>query len=273
MRTTAIRQVCHKQFAAWLITLAVALLLSACGKQAAAPITLGNRTSTSLRAVDSATAGSISGTVHLDGPVPSGPAINMQSEAACAKAGTNGSSGQPVAVSNEGALANVVVYLTDGNGLARYRFDPPQTPVVLDQKGCMYEPRVVALMTHQVLEIRNSDATIHNVHAMPKANSEWNKAQPAGGAVLRTSFPKAELAIPFMCNVHPWMRAFVFVFDHPYFAVTSADGKFIFRNVPPGTYRVSAWQEKLGTQTQAVTVRSQSQADVSFRFSSSTPSK
>ncbi len=81
-------------------------------------------------------------------------------------------------------------------------------------------------MTNQPLQIRNSDATIHNVHAMPKANTEWNKAQRSGAAVIETSFPRPELAIPFMCNVHPWMRAFVFVFDHPYFAVTAADGKF-----------------------------------------------
>lgn len=199
----------------------------------------------------------------------------MQSEPGCAKAGTNGLAGQPVVAGREGALANVVVYLNDGqgDGLAPYRFETLKAPVMLDQKGCMYEPRVVALMTNQPLEIRNSDATIHNVHAMPETNSEWNKAQPAGGAVLRTSFPKPELAIPFMCNVHPWMRAFVFVFDHPYFAVTAADGKFELKNVPPGIYKLTAWQEKLGTQTQTVTVQTQKQADVSFRFNSNAASK
>ena len=199
----------------------------------------------------------------------------MQSEAACAKAQPSGLASQPLAVGGDGGLASVVVYLSDypGDGLTRYRFDPPQAPVVLDQKGCMYEPRVVALMTNQPLEIRNGDATIHNVHAMPKANSEWNKAQPAGGVVLRTSFPKPELAIPFMCNVHPWMRAFVFVFDHPYFDVTAADGKFILKNVPPGRYTIAAWQEIIGTQTQTVTVKPQKQVDVSFRFNSGAPSK
>lgn len=269
MRTTAIRPLYRSQFAAGLIALAIPLLVFGCAKKAAEPAAAGSQPSTTLSAVDSASAGSVSGEIHLDGPVPVSPAINMQSEAACAKAQPNAIASQPLAVGREGGLANVVVYLSDypGDGLGYYRFDPPQTPVVLDQKGCMYSPRVVALMTNQPLEIRNSDATIHNVHAMPKTNSEWNKAQPAGGAVLRTSFPKPELAIPFMCNVHPWMRAFVFVFDHPYFAVTTADGKFMLKNVPPGTYRVAAWQEKLGTQTQTITVQPQKQADVSFRFS------
>jgi hypothetical protein len=126
---------------------------------------------------------------------------------------------------------------------------------------------VVALMVNQTLEIHNSDATIHNVHAMPHVNGEWNKAQPAGGKVLRTSFSKPELAIPFMCNVHPWMRAFVFVFDNPYYAVTAGSGEFNLQNLRPGTYTIEAWQEKLGTQTQQVTVGPHESKHISFRFS------
>ena len=162
-------------------------------------------------------------------------------------------------------VANVVVYIKDG--LGPHHFNPPQTAVSLDQNGCVYKPRIVALMVNQPLEIHNSDATIHNVHAMPHVNSEWNKAQPAGGKILHTSFPKPELAIPFMCNVHPWMRAFVFVFDHPYYAVTPATGAFNLLNLPPGTYTVEAWQEKLGTQSQRVTIGPHESKSISFRFS------
>jgi hypothetical protein len=105
---------------------------------------------------------------------------------------------------------------------------------------------VVALMTNQPLEIHNDDATIHNVHATPKLNEEWNKAQRAGSPALTVSFPRPELAIPFMCNVHPWMRAFVFVFADPYHAVTTTAGKFELKNLPPGTYTIEAWHEKYG---------------------------
>jgi plastocyanin len=216
--------------------------------------------------IDPATAGSISGTVYLEGPPPVFPAINMQSEPGCVKANAPDASAPYVLVGTNGALANVVVYVDDG--LNHYRFRPPRTPVVLDQKGCMYAPRIVALMTNQTLEIHNSDATIHNVHAMPKINREWNKAERSGGVALQTSFPRPELAIPFMCNVHPWMRAFVFVFDHPYFSVTSSDGRFALKNLPPGSYTVEAWQEKLGTQSQVVAIGPRESREVSFRFRS-----
>jgi hypothetical protein len=132
----------------------------------------------------------------------------------------------------------------------------------------MYEPRVVALMVNQLLEVRNDDATIHNVHAMPKLNGGWNKAQRAGSPALSVSFPRPELAIPFMCNVHPWMRAFVFVFANPYFAVTTTAGKFDFTNVPPGTYAIEAWHEKYGARSQSVILGPRESKAISFRFSS-----
>ena len=208
----------------------------------------------------------MSGTVYLDGSPPNLPPINMQSESACAEAHASGAPAQAIVVGSNGALANVVVYIK--SGLGRYRFVPLTKPAVLDQRDCTYQPRVIALMTNQPLQIRNSDPTIHNIHAMPKANTEWNKAQRSGAAVIETSFPRPELAIPFMCNVHPWMRAFVFVFDYPYFAITSADGKFAINNLPPGTYTVEAWQEKLGTQTKQLTIRSRESKETSFRFRS-----
>ena len=202
--------------------------------------------------VDPMTTGSVEGTVFLDGPLAVVRPIDMDSEAACAKANRPGTYQGSVVTGDNASLANVAVYVK--GGLSHYRFATPTDHVVLDQKGCMYTPRIVALMTHQDLEIRNDDATIHNVHAMPKINVEWNKAQRAGGAALETSFSQPELPIPFMCNVHPWMRAFIFVFDNPYYSVTSGQGKFELKNLPPGTYTVEAWQEKFGTQAQTVTV-------------------
>lgn len=229
------------------------------------PASAGATTTPAAR-VDPATTGSISGTVFLDGRPPVSGPIDMRVEPACAKARLSDGASDPVIVNDRGALANVVVYVKEG--LARYRFDPPVAAVVLDQKGCRYEPRVVALMTDQPLEIRNSDATIHNVHAMPKTNDGWNRAQRAGAAAVRTSFSRPELAIPFMCNVHPWMRAFVFVFDHPYFAVTTREGKFELKDLPSGVYTIEAWHEEFGKRSLQTTLGQRETKEVSFRFSS-----
>jgi hypothetical protein len=221
---------------------------------------------TSAATVDTGTAGRITGTVVLDGPAPTPNRVDMSSEPACAKANPSDTGSREVLTGENGALANVVVFVKAG--LGSYRFDPSAEPAMLDQKGCMYEPRVVALMTNQPLEIRNDDATIHNVHATPKVNSEWNKAQRADSAPLRVAFPSPELGIPFMCNVHPWMRAFVFVFANPYYAVTTTAGTFELKNVPPGTYTIEAWHEKFAAQEQSVTLGSRASQVVSFRFKS-----
>lgn len=216
--------------------------------------------------IDAATAASITGTVTLDGaPAAVGP-INMDSEPDCVQQGS-APVVPPTAITGEnGGLANVVVYVKDG--LGSYRFDPPNDPVVLDQKGCMYEPHVFALMTNQKLLVRNLDATVHNVHSMPRLNPESNQAQRAKGLSLEMRFPHAEIAIPFMCNVHPWMRGFAFVFDHPYFAVTSKSGAFELHHLPPGTYTIEAWQETFGTERQTVKLEAKESKTISFRFES-----
>lgn len=220
-----------------------------------------------MTVVDPATAGSITGAVVYDGPPAEPTVIDMKSEPACAQSNASPASAQPLIVDSKGNVANAVVYVKDG--LGPHHFNPPQAVVALDQRGCVYQPRVVALMADQTLEIHNSDATIHNVHATPRTNGEWNKAQPSGARILQTSFPKPELAIPFMCNVHPWMRAFVFVFDHPFYAITPASGTFHLSNLPPGAYTIEAWQEKLGTQRQQVTLGPHESKRILFRFTSS----
>jgi hypothetical protein len=174
---------------------------------------------------------------------------------------------QTVVAGKNGALANAVVYVK--SGLGNYHFDPPAHPVVLDQKECMYEPHVVALMVNQPLEIRNDDLTIHNVHLVPKTNAQWNRSQTPGSPPLVTSFAKPELAISVECNVHPWMRSYMFVFNHPYYAVTSTPGTFDLKNLPPGTYTIEVWQEKYGTQDQTVTVGAKESKTISFAFKAS----
>jgi len=216
--------------------------------------------------VDSATAGEITGTVKLDGPVPNFKPIDMSAEAFCVQANPKPVVPPIVVTGEHGALANAVVYIK--SGLGSYHFDTPQTPVVLDQKGCMYTPRVLAVMVNQPLEVNNEDQTIHNVHPMPRTNKAWNKSEPVGDPPIQFTFTKPELAIPIACNIHPWMRAWLFVFADPYFAVTPKTGEFSLKNVPPGTYTIEAWQERFGVQDQTVTIGPKESKSIDFVFRS-----
>jgi len=158
----------------------------------------------------------------------------------------------------------VVVYVKDV--LGNYTFDTPKTSVILDQKGCMYEPHVLALMAGQTIEVRNDDQTTHNIHPTPKDNREWNKSQPAGASAIEDSFARQEVSIPVKCNVHPWMKGYIAVFKHPFFAVTTKTGAFDIKGLPPGTYTIEAWHEKYGVVDQQVTVGAKESKTVSFTF-------
>jgi len=216
------------------------------------------------KTVDAATAGSISGTVTLDGKAPVLKPINMSAEPYCQKAHSSPVVPPEVVVGEKDHLANVVVYVKDA--LGDYVFTTPADPVLLNQQGCMYDPHIIALMAGQTLEVKNSDQTTHNIHPMPKDNRDWNKSQAPGSAPIDDSFARAELAIPVKCNVHPWMKSYIFVFKHPYFAVTTKDGKFDLKGLPPGTYTIEAWQEKYGPVDQTVTIGPKESKDVNFTF-------
>lgn len=182
----------------------------------------------------------------------------------CAKMHSSPATIEDVVPGDNGTLQNVVVYLK-GN-FRQYSFDPAKSVVMLDQKGCTYGPHVLALMTGQQLQISNSDQASHNVNAAPKLNSRWNESQPAGAAPVIESFARAEVGIPVKCNVHPWMKAYISVFSHPYFQVTGADGSFKIGNIPPGTYTVIAWHELYGAKKQTITIEEKQQQTISFTF-------
>ena len=217
--------------------------------------------------VDPSTAGSINGIVTVEGALPVSKPIDMNASPACVQANPSPVVPPTVVTGENGALANVVVYVKDG--LGRYRFDTPPETAVLEQKNCMYEPHVVALMTDQPFEIRNNDPTMHNVHPMPKHNRQWSTSQPAGSAALKSTFARPEFGMAVLCNVHPWMRALVFVFDQPYFAVTPETGKFELKNLPPGTYTIEAWHEAHRAQDQTVTIGPKESKAISFTFKAS----
>ena len=214
--------------------------------------------------VDTATAGSISGMVKLDGTPPKMKVINMAAEASCAKQHSTPATSQEVVVGKDGALENVVVYLKGDFG--QYKFDVPQTPVTITQKGCMYEPHVLALQVDQPFQAVNDDPVTHNIHPLPMDNREWNESQPPGAAPIEQKFAHEEVGFPVKCNIHPWMKAYVSVFSNPYFQVTGKDGSFDLKDVPPGTYTLVAWQELYGTQEQSVTIGPKESKTVAITF-------
>jgi len=237
------------------------LVFAGCGKQ--------QSSESSAPTVDFSTAGSIVGTVTLDGPPPAFRPIDMSASPACVKANPSPVTPPLVVTGEHGALANVVIFVK--NGLGNYHFDTPPEPAILAQENCMYEPHVLALMTNQPFAVQNNDPTMHNVHPMPKHNRQWSNSQPVGSAPLKSTFAQPEFAMPVLCNVHPWMRAFVFVFDNPYFAVTSIAGTFELKNLPPGTYTIEAWHENYNVQDLTVTIAAKESKSISFAFKSAVP--
>ena len=215
--------------------------------------------------VDTANAGSVKGTVSLDGTAPKNEAIKMNADPVCMKEAKGPQTQETYIVGSDGkTLGNVFVYVKDG--LGNYVFDTPTEPAKIDQKECRYHPHVFGMRVGQPLEIVNSDPTLHNIHAMPKANQEFNNGQPIQGMKMTHTFTQQEVMVPFKCDVHGWMNAYVGVLPHPYYAVTKDDGSFELKDLPAGTYTIEAWHEKLGTQTQSVTVAAKEAKDVNFTF-------
>jgi plastocyanin len=245
---------------------ALGLLAAACGggttsnapagASSAAPVT---------NPVNPETAGAITGKVTFEGTAPKPEPIRMSSDPKCQTEG-GGAVNESIVVGDGGALQNVFVYVKDG--LGNLVFPVPTTPVVMDQKGCHYVPHVFGVQVGQPVEIRNSDPTLHNVHAIPKGNQEFNTGQPIQGMKTTHVFTVKEVLVPFKCDVHNWMNAYVGVVDHPFFSVSAADGSFKLAGVPPGTYTIEAVHEKLGTQTQTVTVGQKETKDIAFTFKS-----
>jgi hypothetical protein len=221
-------------------------------------------TNPSGKPVDAATAGTVTGMIKLDGTPQKPRNINMAAEPNCAKEHSTPAQTEDVVPGDGGTLQNVVVYLK--GDFSQYSFPPATTPTSIDQKGCQYHPHVLALMTGAPHQVVNSDQTTHNIHPVPKDNREWNESQPPGATPINQSFARPEVAIPVKCNVHPWMKAYIAVFNNPYYQVTGKDGSFSLKNVPPGTYSVTAWHELYGSSEQSVTIGPSESKSVTITF-------
>jgi len=206
----------------------------------------------------------LSGAVTFTGKVPKALKIDMSADPTCAQGNVDPTTDWFV-VSND-RLANVLVYVSAGATLDNHSFETPSTALVMEHKGCRYEPHVLGLQVNQPLMIINSDNTQHNTHPTPRSNAEWNQSQPEGAPPIVKTFARPELLIPIKCNQHPWEKAYVSVFNHPFFAVSDVDGNFKIEGLPPGSYKITAWHEKLGEKTVEVVVVPGESKSLAFNF-------
>jgi plastocyanin len=243
-----------------LLPIAVAAaLFTSCSKSESGP----PQATGPVTPVDLSTAGSIEVRVAYAGPLPTPKVINMSGTPACAALHPDPVVERSLVVT-DGRLADAVVYIKSGFG--ERGFAPPGAAVVIDQNGCLYVPRVAAVMVGQPLQFRNSDQEAHNVHGHPQQVDAWNFLMSRPNSTRDVSFAKPEVGIPVSCDVHPWMRAYVSVLDNPYFAVTPTDGTVTLNAVPPGDYVVAVWHEGLGTLVQPARVAARGTANVQFVY-------
>jgi hypothetical protein len=248
------------------------ILIAGCGKkeetppastrtgqeEPAAPAQLARTTGTTGTAT-------ISGKVTFSGEAPKLRKILTDADPKCAELHAGSAlTSEDIIVNENGTLKNVFVYIKDG--LEKQVYEPPKTPVLLDQQGCHYVPHVFGIQIRQPLLIRNSDPTLHNIHAMPARNREFNLGQPNQGMEATKAFATPEVMVHFKCDVHPWMSAFADVVDHPFYSVTGDDGAFSLEKLPAGKYLIEAWHEKYGSQTQNVTLTNGATEQITFAF-------
>jgi len=208
----------------------------------------------------------ISGTVTFAGTVPKLNTIPMDADPVCAKKHTTPVQSEKLVLGPGNTMGNILVWVSKGLPAGK-TFPVPSTPVTLDQNGCMYVPHVQGIMVGQTYRILNSDGVLHNIHSLPKVNATFNKPMPPTMKEATTKFDKPEDVFQIKCDVHPWMQAYIGVFTHPFFATTGKDGKFTISGLDPGTYTITAWHERLGTQTATVTVAANATATSNFKFS------
>ena len=173
-------------------------------------------------------------------------------------------SSEQIVVNPNNTLRYVFVYVK--KGLEGKKFPTPSTSLKMDQKGCMYNPHIFGVMINQPIEITNSDATLHNIHALPKNSKQFNIAQPKQGMKMNQKFDKSEIMVRVKCEVHNWMASYIGVLDHPFFAVSDDKGNFEIKNLPAGDYELEAWHEKYGTQSMKVSVGASDTKTADFTY-------
>lgn len=261
----------HKQHAAVACVVGLCVfVLSGCGFDAATPAAAADEaapaTETKAAAGGPALGGPVlSGRVLLKRTAPKRRIINMGKDAQCVEMHKGESVlDEEVIVGAGGGLKNVFVYVR--SGVPKRDYPLPVESAVLDQKGCMYHPRVQGVRVGQKFLVANSDPVTHNVRSFPVKNKAFNFGQPADTDPRERVFDEPEREIEVQCDFHPWMHAYIFVMDHPYYCVTSDDGTYSIADLPPGEYTVGIWHEKLGRKQQKVTLDASGQGTLNFAY-------
>ena len=206
----------------------------------------------------------VAGKISFEGTPAPNDKIQMSSDPYCQQHAADNPIMETTKVS-DGGLENVIVFVSSGLP-AGTAYSTPAAPVEIDQQNCHYIPHVFTMMTNQALNVKNSDQTLHNIHAWAEKNPQFNVGQPVKDMVSNTKFATPEVPLPIRCDVHKWMGAFVGVFDHPFHAVSKSGGSFELK-LPPGNYEITAWHEKYGKKTMMVEVKDNDKKDVKFSFS------
>jgi plastocyanin len=210
-------------------------------------------------------ASTITGTITFAGKAPALKPLAMDADPACAKKHSGPVPAEMLVLGSGQTMGNVIVWVSKGLPAGK-TWPAPKTPVTLDQKGCVYVPHAMGIMVGQPYRILNSDGILHNIHTLPKINPSFNRAMPATSKETSTTFAKPEPIFQIKCDVHPWMSAYIGVFTHPFFSTTSTDGKFTIAGLDAGTYEITAWHERLGTQTASITVTGTDTKTQDFKF-------
>jgi len=195
--------------------------------------------------------GAIKGKVSFPGTPPPPQKVKLSADPKCVAMHPGGLEQQNLAV-KDGGLADALVYVKAG---LTGSYPAPAEPVLLDQVGCTYNPRMVVMRAGQPLKIRNSDDTLHNIHPRPTLNKEFNIGQPRKGMESTKIFDKLEPMIPTGCDVHPWMRAYISVLENPFYALTKPDGTYEIKGLPDGDYEVEAVHGQLKAASGKVSVK------------------
>ncbi|HSP99881.1 MAG TPA: carboxypeptidase regulatory-like domain-containing protein [Candidatus Dormibacteraeota bacterium] len=220
-----------------------------------------------------ASAATVTGTVTYDGKVPNLKPLAMDADPVCAGKHKEPVPNEMLKLGASGnTMGNILVHVVSGLPEGK-TFPPPKDPVVMDQNGCLYHPHVFVVAVGQSLKVLNSDGILHNVHALPNVNPQFNMAMPPTRTEAEHVFDKPEGPFQIKCDVHPWMTAYVLVTNNPFYSVTGDDGKFTLANLPAGTYEIEAWHEKLGKKTATVTVAEGDTKSADFTFSAPAASK
>ncbi len=210
----------------------------------------------------------VRGVVKFDGPQPKPRSIRMTEKggkpSSCRKLYKGALLDRNRVVSKKGELANVFVYVSDG--LKEESYPLPKKAALMNQDRCMFEPRVQGVQVGQDFLMKNSDPLIHNVRSFSMRNRPFNVAQPPKTPDRKKIFKRKENEIMIQCDFHPWMKAYLFVMDHPYFAVTNAKGQYSIKGLAPGKYTLTAWHEELGEQDAEITVGVTGAAQADFIF-------